>query len=91
MKAKETSTKIQRLSMELQTQSLQVSILSSSIPQNKIKKKTIQSPIAFKVKPITLKEDIIIPNWDKSNLTEEQIKILSEIFSWKAKQDELTR
>lgn len=49
------------------------------------------SPQATRGKPITLDEEIIILNWDKSNLSEEKMIILGELFAMKAKEAKLRR
>lgn len=57
----------------------------------RLKKKSKKLPQDLIGKQVTVGEEIIIPNWDSSNLSEEKMEILSELFSRKARQDELRR
>lgn len=63
----------------------------SNTPSKRTKRNKVQSPISFQAKPVTLEDDRFIVDWEKSTLTEEKMKILSELFVWKAKQVELRR
>lgn len=49
------------------------------------------SPQTMKGKPVTLDEEIVIPNWNTSKLSVEKMRTLGDLLDRKAKQEEMRK